>query len=114
MCSRAMEEPAAVCVVIARRGIRTSYEHHGGYASDLQIGRRKCTINKEKKCIAKVYLHCLGLAADEACQFLSHARTDGDYLLQCTGLDEYPTDDIVSWYCKSRCQMVKRSCKGVG
>ncbi|GFU78287.1 reverse transcriptase [Trichonephila clavipes] len=41
-----------------------------------------------------VYLHWLGLAADEACPLCGCARRDGDHLLQWTGLDEYPTDDI--------------------
>ncbi|GFS79530.1 reverse transcriptase [Trichonephila clavipes] len=43
-----------------------------------------------------VYLHWFGLAADEACPLRVHAKMDGDYLLQCTGFDEYPTDDLVS------------------
>ncbi|GFV53034.1 reverse transcriptase [Trichonephila clavipes] len=43
-----------------------------------------------------VYLHLLGLAADEACRLRSHARMDGDHLLQCTGLNEYPIDDVVN------------------
>ncbi|GFV54220.1 reverse transcriptase [Trichonephila clavipes] len=43
-----------------------------------------------------VYLHWLDLAADEACPLCDHARMDGDHLLQCTRLDEYSTDDIVS------------------
>ncbi|GFV42204.1 reverse transcriptase [Trichonephila clavipes] len=38
------------------------------------------------------------LAANEACPLCGHARIDVDHLLQCTGLDEYPTDDMVSWY----------------
>ncbi|GFT81190.1 reverse transcriptase [Trichonephila clavipes] len=45
-----------------------------------------------------VYLHWLGLAAVEACPLCGYARMDDDHLLQCTGLDDYPTDDIVSWY----------------
>ncbi|GFW60985.1 reverse transcriptase [Trichonephila clavipes] len=40
--------------------------------------------------------HWLSLAAEEACPLCDHARIDGDHLLQCTGLDEYPTDDVVS------------------
>ncbi|GFU39540.1 reverse transcriptase [Trichonephila clavipes] len=43
-----------------------------------------------------VYLHWLGVAANEACPTCGHARIDDDHLLQCTGLDEYPADDIVS------------------
>ncbi|GFT76553.1 reverse transcriptase [Trichonephila clavipes] len=45
-----------------------------------------------------VYLHWLGLAANEACLLCGHARMDGDHLLQCTRLDEYPTHDILSRY----------------
>ncbi|GFY02431.1 reverse transcriptase [Trichonephila clavipes] len=36
----------------------------------------------------RVYLHWLGVAANEACAFCCHARMDGDHLLQCTGLAE--------------------------
>ncbi|GFT79934.1 reverse transcriptase [Trichonephila clavipes] len=41
-----------------------------------------------------VHLHWIGLAADEACPLCGHARMDSDHLLQCTGIDEYPTDDV--------------------
>ncbi|GFW66728.1 reverse transcriptase [Trichonephila clavipes] len=61
-----------------------------------------------------VYLHWLGVAANEACPLCDHARMDGDYLLQCTGLDEYPTDDIVSQYWEARHQMVKKPSTDVG
>ncbi|GFW15180.1 reverse transcriptase [Trichonephila clavipes] len=37
-----------------------------------------------------IYLHWLGVAANEACPICGHARMHGDHLLQCTGLDEYP------------------------
>ncbi|GFX72179.1 hypothetical protein TNCV_1954551 [Trichonephila clavipes] len=40
-----------------------------------------------------VHIHWLGLAADETCPVSGHVRMDGDHLLHCTGLDEYPTDD---------------------
>ncbi|GFV19716.1 reverse transcriptase [Trichonephila clavipes] len=40
-------------------------------------------------------------------------RMDADHLLQCAGLDEYPTDDIVSRYWEALRQMVKPS-TGVG
>ncbi|GFU60190.1 hypothetical protein TNCV_4248941 [Trichonephila clavipes] len=33
---------------------------------------------------------------------------DGDHLLQCTGLDEYQTNDIVSRYWETQRQMVKK------
>ncbi|GFS55999.1 reverse transcriptase [Trichonephila clavipes] len=32
-----------------------------------------------------VYLHWLGVAANEACPTCDHARMDDDHLLQCTG-----------------------------
>ncbi|GFT50647.1 reverse transcriptase [Trichonephila clavipes] len=55
----------------------------------------------------EVYLHRLDLAANEACPLCSHVRMVGDFLIQCSGLDEYPTDDIVSRYWEARRQMVK-------
>ncbi|GFX38627.1 reverse transcriptase [Trichonephila clavipes] len=61
-----------------------------------------------------VYLHWLGLAADKACLLCGHASMDGDHLSQCTELDEYPTDDIVSRYWEARRQMVKKPSTGVG
>ncbi|GFX67640.1 reverse transcriptase [Trichonephila clavipes] len=48
--------------------------------------------------ILGVYVHWLGVAANDACPLCGHARMDGDHLLQCTVLDEYATDDIVSRY----------------
>ncbi|GFU69031.1 hypothetical protein TNCV_3785521 [Trichonephila clavipes] len=42
-----------------------------------------------------VYLHCLGLAEDEISSLCGYARTDGDQVLQSTGLDEYPTVDVI-------------------
>ncbi|GFV36675.1 reverse transcriptase [Trichonephila clavipes] len=62
----------------------------------------------------EVYIHWLGHAANEDGPVCSHARMDGNHLLQCTGLDEYPTDDIVSQYWKARRQMVKKPSMGVG
>ncbi|GFW66204.1 hypothetical protein TNCV_1711031 [Trichonephila clavipes] len=63
-----------------------------------------------------VYLHWLGLYPNEACPLRSHARMDGDHLLQCTGLDEYPNDEIVSRYWEARVlsQIVKKPSTGVG
>ncbi|GFV30154.1 reverse transcriptase [Trichonephila clavipes] len=61
-----------------------------------------------------VYLHCLGVAVNEGCPLSGHARMDGDHLLQCTGLVEYPADDIVSWYWEARYQMVKKPNTGIG
>ncbi|GFU27553.1 cuticle protein 10.9 [Trichonephila clavipes] len=55
-----------------------------------------------------------GLAADGACPLCGHVRMDGDHLLQCTELDEYSADDIVSRYWEARCQMVKKASTGVG
>ncbi|GFU98681.1 hypothetical protein TNCV_1765051 [Trichonephila clavipes] len=61
-----------------------------------------------------VYLHRLVVAANEACSLSGHARMDGDHLLQCTGIDEKPSDDNVSQYWEVRCQMVKKPNTGVG
>ncbi|GFV91696.1 reverse transcriptase [Trichonephila clavipes] len=55
-----------------------------------------------------VYLHWLGLTADEAYPLCVHVKMDGDHLLQCIGLDEYPIDDIGSRYCETRRQIVKK------
>ncbi|GFV99902.1 reverse transcriptase [Trichonephila clavipes] len=62
----------------------------------------------------RVYLHWLGVAANGACPICGHARMDGDQLLQCTGLDEYPVDGIVSRNSETRCQMVKKPSTGIG
>ncbi|GFY31434.1 hypothetical protein TNCV_4989931 [Trichonephila clavipes] len=48
----------------------------------------------------------LGLAADEVCPLCSYARMEGFHLLQCTGLDEYPTEDVVSRSWEAWRQMV--------
>ncbi|GFW75772.1 reverse transcriptase [Trichonephila clavipes] len=61
-----------------------------------------------------VYLHWLGVTANEACPLYGHARMDGDHILQCTGLVEYPADDIVCRYWEARHQMVKKTSTGVG
>ncbi|GFT50784.1 reverse transcriptase [Trichonephila clavipes] len=61
-----------------------------------------------------VHVHWIGLAADEACSFCGHVRMDGDHLLQCTGLDEYPTDDVDSWYWEALRQMVKKPSMDIG
>ncbi|GFV53787.1 reverse transcriptase [Trichonephila clavipes] len=61
-----------------------------------------------RKKFGGVHVHWIGLAADEACWFCGHVRMDGDHLLQCTGLDEYPTDDIVSWYWEALRRMKNR------
>ncbi|GFS78622.1 hypothetical protein TNCV_3148201 [Trichonephila clavipes] len=58
-------------------------------------------------------LHWLGVAANEAYPLCGHARMNGDYLPQCTGLAEYPTDDIVYRYWEDRRQMVKKPSTGV-
>ncbi|GFV48562.1 hypothetical protein TNCV_5068471 [Trichonephila clavipes] len=41
------------------------------------------------------------------CQLCSHAKKDDDLLLQCTGLDEYPTDDVLSRCREAQHQIVK-------
>ncbi|GFX49769.1 reverse transcriptase [Trichonephila clavipes] len=61
-----------------------------------------------------VYLHWLGVAASEVCPFGGHVRMDGDHLLQCTELVEYPADDIASRYWEARRQMVKKPSTGFG
>ncbi|GFU07437.1 reverse transcriptase [Trichonephila clavipes] len=61
-----------------------------------------------------VYLHWLGMAANETCPHCSRARMDSNPLLHCTGLVEYPTDDIVSRYWEVRRQMVKKPSTDVG
>ncbi|GFX99748.1 reverse transcriptase [Trichonephila clavipes] len=60
------------------------------------------------------YLHWLGVAANEAYPLCGHDRMDGDRLLQCTGLNEYLADDIVSRYWEAGRQMVKKPSTGVG
>ncbi|GFT82860.1 reverse transcriptase [Trichonephila clavipes] len=42
-----------------------------------------------------------GLAPNEACQHCGHARKDGDHVFQWTGLNEYLTDNIKSFFCIS-------------
>ncbi|GFV78316.1 reverse transcriptase [Trichonephila clavipes] len=61
-----------------------------------------------------VYHHRFGLAADEACPLYGRARMDGDHLLQCTELNEYSTDDVISRYWEAWRQMVKKPSTGVG
>ncbi|GFY04772.1 reverse transcriptase [Trichonephila clavipes] len=61
-----------------------------------------------------VYLHWLGVAANEAFSLCGHARMDGDHLLHCTGLIEYPAYDIVSRYWEARHRMVKKPSMDVG
>ncbi|GFX21132.1 transposable element Tcb1 transposase [Trichonephila clavipes] len=53
-----------------------------------------------------VYLHWLRVAANKTCPLCGHARMDSDHLPKCTGLAEYPADDIISRYWEARCQMV--------
>ncbi|GFY33302.1 reverse transcriptase [Trichonephila clavipes] len=61
-----------------------------------------------------VYLHCLGVTANETCSICGHAKMDGDHLLQCIGLDEYSADDNVSRYWEVQRQMVKKPSTDVG
>ncbi|GFU66975.1 reverse transcriptase [Trichonephila clavipes] len=60
-----------------------------------------------------VYLHWLGVAANEAYPLCGHARMNDNHLLQCTGLYEYPTADINSLYWEVRRQMVKKPSTGI-
>ncbi|GFU35388.1 reverse transcriptase [Trichonephila clavipes] len=55
-----------------------------------------------------VYHHWLGFPVDEDCPLCSHTRMDDDHLLQCTGLDDYPADNVVSRYREAWRQMVKK------
>ncbi|GFW99847.1 hypothetical protein TNCV_3420761 [Trichonephila clavipes] len=61
-----------------------------------------------------VYIHWLGVAVNDAFPICGHARMDGDHVLQCTGLDEYPVDYIVSRHWEARRQMVKKPNTGFG
>ncbi|GFX76491.1 hypothetical protein TNCV_2130421 [Trichonephila clavipes] len=61
----------------------------------------------------RVYLHYLGIAADEICPLCDHVRMDGDHLRQCTGLEKYPTDDVVNRYWMTWRQMDKKLNMGV-
>ncbi|GFV92402.1 reverse transcriptase [Trichonephila clavipes] len=55
-----------------------------------------------------IYLHWLGMAANDACPLCGHARMGGVHLLQCTELDGYWADNFVSRYWEARRQMVKK------
>ncbi|GFT40044.1 hypothetical protein TNCV_2170691 [Trichonephila clavipes] len=57
--------------------------------------------------LLEVYLFWLGFAANKAFPLCGHTRMDGNHLFQCTELDEYPTDNIVSRYWEAGCQMIK-------
>ncbi|GFU41698.1 reverse transcriptase [Trichonephila clavipes] len=61
-----------------------------------------------------VYQHLFGLASDEACPFCGHAKMNANHLIQSTGLEEYPADDIVSRYWEARRKMVKKPSTGGG
>ncbi|GFV73613.1 reverse transcriptase [Trichonephila clavipes] len=63
---------------------------------------------------AGVYFYWFRLAADEACPLCGFARRDGDQLLHFTGLGDYPTADVISWYWEARRQMVNYPSKRVG
>ncbi|GFU30296.1 HTH_Tnp_Tc3_2 domain-containing protein [Trichonephila clavipes] len=58
----------------------------------------KCTIATQKTKGPESHGKLCPLPANEACPFCGYTRMDGDHLLQCIGLDESPTDDIVSRY----------------
>ncbi|GFU13780.1 reverse transcriptase [Trichonephila clavipes] len=63
-----------------------------------------------------VYLHCLGVAANVVCSFCGHARMGHapQFEKRCTGLVEYPADDIVIRNWEALRQMVKKPSTGVG
>ncbi|GFX44145.1 reverse transcriptase [Trichonephila clavipes] len=61
-----------------------------------------------------VYLHFLGVAVNQACPLNGRARINGDHLPQCTGLAEYPADDIFSQCWEAQRQMVKKPSTDVG
>ncbi|GFT98993.1 transposable element Tc1 transposase [Trichonephila clavipes] len=60
--------------------------------------------------VVQIHLPWLDLAAATPCT----CQNGWLHLLQCTGLDEYLTDDIVSRYWEARREMVKKSSMGVG
>ncbi|GFS97648.1 hypothetical protein TNCV_2558311 [Trichonephila clavipes] len=60
-----------------------------------------------------VHLHWLGQAADEARLLCGHAKMSGDFLLQCIGLDEHSTDDVVNRYWEARRLIIKKPSKDV-
>ncbi|GFV01288.1 reverse transcriptase [Trichonephila clavipes] len=62
----------------------------------------------------RVYFRRLVPATDKGSLLCSNAKIDGNNLHQCTGLDEYPSDDIVSRYCEVRRQMTKKPSTGDG
>ncbi|GFV43727.1 reverse transcriptase [Trichonephila clavipes] len=62
------------------------------------VARFRLTIRHDS---LKEYLHWFGLTVDEACPLYGHSIMDGNHLVQCTGLDKYPTDDVVSQYCEA-------------
>ncbi|GFX65039.1 reverse transcriptase [Trichonephila clavipes] len=61
-----------------------------------------------------VYLHWLAVDTNEVCPICGHARKDGVHLLQRSGFDEYPADDIVSRYWETGRQVVKKPSTDVG
>ncbi|GFT19874.1 reverse transcriptase [Trichonephila clavipes] len=77
---------------------------------DETVARIRLTTGHD---IVGIYLQWLDVASDEAFPLCSNARMDGDHLLQCTGLDEYPAEDIISRYLEARRQMVKKPSTGV-
>ncbi|GFS87676.1 reverse transcriptase [Trichonephila clavipes] len=61
-----------------------------------------------------VYLHWLRVAVNEDSPLCGHARMADNHLPQCTGLDEYSADDIISRLWEARRQMVKKPSSGNG
>ncbi|GFU92361.1 hypothetical protein TNCV_823871 [Trichonephila clavipes] len=64
--------------------------------------------------LLRVYIYWLGLAANKACPLGGHAGMFDDHMLQCTGFNEYPAEDVASRYLDVRHQMVKKPSTGIG
>ncbi|GFX30048.1 hypothetical protein TNCV_2617591 [Trichonephila clavipes] len=89
--------------------------HCESYPEEAGESRGCCplTANHWTSLIGNLPPHWLGVAANEACPLCGNARMDDDQLLQCTGLDAYTNDDVVSRYWEARRQMVKKPSTGV-
>ncbi|GFX67638.1 uncharacterized protein TNCV_3933801 [Trichonephila clavipes] len=74
------------------------------------VGRYRLTTGHD---FLGVYLHWLNLAVDDAFLLCGHAWMNFGHLLQCTGLNEYATDAVVSRYWEACRHMVKKPNTGV-